>query len=138
MKFAVLAYAGVLLAACATPQPSVWHDAPHPSDTCALLSVAKQGDSRTELSQAELARLHEIRTVQFDPPDYRCGDANYQTDANQLGLTFLAIGSSGDRHFAALKVQSVAGPLAAEGFTCLYEMADASWTLRGCQRDWIT
>jgi hypothetical protein len=104
-----------------------------------LLSVAsKTGATDTILGQAMQTRLHDIQTAALQRPAYQCGDINYQTDPNQLGVTFLEAGFSADRHYAALKLQNVAGPLAGEGFTCLYEAADESWMLRGCRMDWIS
>jgi hypothetical protein len=138
MKLVLAALALSLLAACATPVVTAQHDAPHPSDTCVLLSVARQGSTETRLDAAQQQRVRAIHTSDLERPAQHCGDASYPTDPNQLGLTFLSIGFSGDRHFAALKLQSVAGPLAAAGYTCLYEAADESWTLRGCDMDWIS
>jgi hypothetical protein len=139
MKVAVLALACVALAACETLQTPGPRDGPHPSDTCVLLSVAsKNGATDTILGQAMQARLHDIQTAALQRPAYQCGDVSYQTDPNQLGMTFLEAGFSADRHYAALKLQTVAGPLAGEGYTCLYEAEDESWTLRGCRMDWIS
>lgn len=140
MKFAWTALMAMALAACATTPPATQtaHDAPRASDTCVLLSVARQGSAETHLTPVLQQRLHGIQTTELQRPAYQCGDAHYQTDPNQLGLTYLAMGFSSDHRFAVLKMQTVAGPLAAEGFTCLYEAADESWTLRGCQNDWIT
>src|SRR5271156_1952464 len=112
MKFAPVALAASLLAACATaPVPTVAHDAPHPSDTCVLLSVARQGSTEMRLDAAQQQRLSAIQTADLERPAQHCGDAAYQTDPNQLGLTLLAAGFSPDRRFAVLKLQSVAGPL---------------------------
>ncbi len=132
--------AALALAGCASaPAPiEPAHDAPHPSSACALLQVARQGSPEMRLPGALQQRLASIRTVQLPRPVYQCGDANYQTDPNQLGFTFLAMGFTSDRRFAALKLQSVAAPLAGAGYTCLYQSEDEGWTLRGCQLDWIT
>ena len=139
MKFVLTALALSLLAACTTSLAgAALHDAPHPSNVCVLLSVARQGSTETRLDAAQQQRVRAIHTTDLERPAQHCGDANYQTDPNQLGLTFLSAGFSADHRFAALKLQSVAGPLAATGYTCLYEAADESWTLRGCDMDWIT
>lgn len=139
MRIVVMALAGLALGACATMSAPPPLDTPHPSDTCVLLSAAKQaGATDTVLGQAFQARLREIETTALQRPNYQCGDASYQTDPNQLGLTFLEAGFSTDHHYAALKLQNVAGPLAGEGYTCLYQAADESWTLRGCRMDWIS
>ncbi|MFT3726918.1 MAG: hypothetical protein QM759_03750 [Terricaulis sp.] len=138
MKFVVMSLASLALVACATAQAPAPHDAPHPSDLCVLLSVAKDGATDTILGQTMQARLRDIHTTDLPRPVQQCGDASYQTDPSQHGLTFLAAGFSGDHRYAAVKLQSVAGPLAGEGYTCLYEAADQSWTLRGCQMDWIS
>ena len=140
MKFVVMAaLASLAVAACeTTTQTSTQHEAPHPSEVCALLSVAKPGSTDTILGEAMQARLREIETTDLTRPAYQCGDQRYQTDPNMLGLTYLAVGFSSDRSYAALKLQSVAGPLAGEGYTCLYQAAANSWTLRGCRMDWIS
>lgn len=139
MKFVLMALAVSALAACITaPGDAPAHDAPHPSDTCTLLSVARQGSTETRLDASQQQRVRAIETSNLERPAQHCGDASYPTDPNQLGLTFLSVGFSSDHRFAALKLQSVAGPLAGAGYTCLYESADNSWTLRGCDMDWIS
>lgn len=139
MKFVVMALAGMALASCAYGLAAGVHtDAPRPSDTCVVLSVAKDAATDTALGQAMQARMRAIVTTELDRPVYRCGDVSYQTDPATRGRSFLSIGFSADRHFAALNLQQVAGPLAGAGFSCLYEAADESWTLRGCQMEWIS
>ncbi len=139
MKFVLMALAVSALAGCVTaPTDTAPHDAPHPSATCALLSVARQGSIETRLDPAYRQRVRAIETTDLERPIQHCGDASYQTDPNQLGVTFLSAGFSSDHRYAALKLQSVAGPLAGAGYSCLYEAADQSWTLRGCDMDWIS
>ena len=138
MKIAVTRLAALALAACAATPAAGPHDAPHVSATCVLLSVAKEGSSDTLLGQAMQAHLRDIQVTPLQRPAYQCGDVRYPTDPSRHGFTFLAVGFSADHHYAALALQSVAGPLAGEGYTCLYEAADESWTLRGCRMDWIS
>lgn len=128
-----------LLAACATTAPPRGEAAaPHPSDTCILLSLGKDASIGNQLAEPLRATLKAITAAPLDRPSYQCGDATYQTDPNQLGLTYLGVGFSANHRYASLSMQSVAGPLAATGYSCLYESADQSWTLRGCVVDWIT
>ena len=138
MKFVLIALAVSALAACVTVPATTPRDAPHPSDVCVLLSVARQGSTETRLDAPQQQRVRAIQTTDLERPIQHCGDASYQTDPNQMGLTFLSAGFSSDHRFAALKLQNVAGPLAVTGYTCLYEAADESWTLRGCDMDWIS
>ena len=137
MKFAVWLLAGVVFTACATTPP-IFHDAPHPSDACILLSLGKDAGLAAELDKAEAPLLRQIQTQELPAPTYQCGDVSYQTDPRYRGLAFRAIGFSADHRYAALSMQSVPAPLAGRGYTCLYEAEDQSWTLRGCRMDWIS
>ena len=137
----VLAFAlsAAALCACADAALPARTEAPHPSDTCVLLEQGTHALSgAVRMSDEQRTAMRAIHTEDLAPPTYQCGDASYQTDPNLDGLTFTGVGFSGNRRYAKLLLQAVAGPLAGTGYACLYEAKDESWELRGCDMVWIS
>ena len=135
LAFATLCAA---VAACAAAPVGSAPDAPHPSDACIILGLGQDASLGTQLDASLRPVLAGIATQSLPTTGYVCGDVTYQTDPQQRGLTYTALGFSADHRAANLVMQSVAGPLAGAGYRCLFQKNADGWALRGCQMEWIS